>query len=274
MILIVDGGATKSEWRAISYKGDVRYFTGIGINFSTMPRESLKTVIDNALEEINPSSEQITDVHFYAAGLIEDDGFLQQCFPGAEVECASDLLAAARAVCGHKAGIAAILGTGSNSCFFDGEKIVNNVSSGGFILGDEGSGAALGKMFLADLIKGLVPEKVAEEFARGRDVSYASIVQNVYRSDSPSAYLGSLAPWILSHSTDCKYLANLVENNIRDFFERALRQYEIDKYPVGMIGGFATAASQIVRKVPAEYGARISFILPSPIEGLVRYHTR
>ena len=217
----------------------------------------------------------MTEVHFYAAGLIVTgpevpaaaknlDLVLRGLFPEAEMEYASDLLDAARAVCGHEPGIAAILGTGSNSCFYDGTGIVKNVRSGGFILGDEGGGAVLGRLFMADFL--------TDEFAATYQVDYMTVVQNVYKGAAPSKYLGQFAPFIMSHYGKVDYVTQLAERNFRNFIERALMQYDIAAYPVGVVGGFGYANREILRRIGAEYGIRFSKIIAAPMEGLIEYH--
>lgn len=191
---------------------------------------------------------------------------------GARIEYASDTLAAARAVCGHKPGIAVILGTGSNNCLYDGSGIVKNVRSGGFILGDEGGGARLGKLFVSDFLKGLVPEPVSSEFASAFEVDYMTVVRNVYQGGSPAGYLGAFAPWITARYDSCEYVKELVDSNFRDFVERVLLQYDTKRYPVGVVGGFGYANREILKKVAEPYGIGFSRFLPSPMEGLVDYH--
>lgn len=200
------------------------------------------------------------------------DKQLRTLFPNAIIEYASDLLDAARAVCGSEPGIAAILGTGSNTCLYDGRSIVRNVRSGGFILGDEGGGACLGKLFISDLIKGLVPESLDEEFRATFPADYLTIVQNVYKSSSPAKYLGSFAPWILQRTSSSDYLRTLVETNLRAFIERSLLQYDTESFPVGLVGGFAAACKDILLEVARPYGIRFSKILPASMDGLVDYH--
>lgn len=286
MIIIVESGATKTDWCAAASDRKPVDVRTEGMNLATMPDEVIERIVREAVASFREKglSGEVSEVHFYAAGLIVPDGVkvpaqakgldkvLKSLFPGAEMEYASDLLDAARAVCGHKPGIAAILGTGSNSCLFDGEKVVKNVRSAGFILGDEGGGARLGKLFMSDFLKGLVPEPVSGEFARNFKVDYMTVVQNVYRGDAPSKYLGSFAPWILERYGTSEYVRGLVDQNFKDFIERALKQYDIDKYPVGVVGGFGYAHREILKKVAEPYGVRFSAIIPAPIEGLVEYH--
>ena len=270
MILIVEAGATSTRWRAIDAAGRVTSARSGGVNVATIARATVEERIAQAVAELNPAGEKLERVHFYAAGMLADE--VSPLFPGARVECASDLLAAARAVCGHAPGIAAILGTGSNSCFFDGERIVKNVHSSGFILGDEGGGAALGRLFMADFLKGLVPQALSEEFATAFQVDYATVVRGVYQSPTPAAYLGSFAPWILSHAGEPGYARDLVVANFKAFCERCLLQYDIARWPVGVVGGFGKAAREIFEPVAAGYGIRISGFQDDIIDNLVRYH--
>lgn len=278
MKLIVESGATKSDWRLIAGGGVLvaRELAG-GMNVSTMDMSAIETILNYTGRKIREAaSETVSAVHFYTAGVITESAekrlrtVLSDIFNGAQVDLQTDLVAAARAVCGRKPGIAAILGTGSNSCQWDGTKIVKRVYSGGFILGDEGSAATLGKLFLADLLKGLVPETIAADFASRYDASYAGIVENVYRSQSPSAYLGNLAPFIMEHYDDT-YVKSLVEGNIRAFFKRCIGQYDAD-VPVGIVGGFGYALKETVLNIAREEGIKISGFLQCPIDGLIQYH--
>lgn len=286
MILIVESGATKTDWLAFEEEGTrVNVKTG-GMNLASMPEDIVRGVVEDAAAGFKEKGISLFErIHFYAAGLICQssesvpsmainlDKVLRSLFPGAMIEYASDTLAAARAVCGHKPGIAAILGTGSNSCLYDGERIVRNVRSGGFILGDEGGAARLGKLFISDFIKGLVPEPVSGEFSRDFEVDYMTVVKNVYKGEAPAGYLGSFAPWITSRYDSCDYIKMLVDNNFRDFFERALKQYDTESLPVGVVGGFGYANRDILRRLAGSYGIIFSKIIKAPVEGLVDFHS-
>ena len=270
MIIIAEAGATKTDWRAKNSDGTVCSARTGGINASNMPHDAIERIVAEAVAALNPMGETLSEVHFYGAGVLTDE--MAQFFPGARVECSSDLLAAARAVCGHAPGIAAILGTGSNSCFYDGEAIVKNVHSSGFILGDEGGGACLGRLFMADFLKDLVPEPLASEFASSFDVDYLTVVKNVYRGPSPAGYLGSFAPWIMERYGTSDYVRSLVDENIRSFFRRCISQYDTDAYSVGIVGGYGAACRDTVSRIASEYGVTISEITASPLEGLMKYH--
>ena len=277
MILIVESGATKSDWRVISKDGkEMKKIIAEGINVSTMRSDTIKNIISETADQL--AQDCISEIYFYAAGVITDEvsAMIKEAFaesiPAASCEIESDLIAAARAACGHSEGIAAIVGTGSNSCLYDGTQITGRVYSGGFILGDEGSAAALGKLFISDFLKGLVPADIAADFAARYDSDYAAIVQNVYRSQtSPSGYLGSFAPFIMEHYGN-DYIRELVEGNFRSFIKRSLKQFDTDRYPVGVVGGFGYALKDIFTKVAEEEGVRISRFIKEPIDGLVAYH--
>lgn len=288
MKIIAECGATKSDWRLIYDGVGIKQVLTPGINVSAMSMDAVRAIVDDALGQLlhgvtaeftsTTTLESVTDVHLYMAGVITADiegelnAALSAHCPSASLEIQTDLVAAARAACGHASGIAAILGTGSNSCLYDGEKIVRKVPSGGFILGDEGSAATLGKLFISDFLKGLVPQEVAEDFASRYPSDYSTIVANVYRSKTPSAYLGSLAPFIMEHYGN-PYIKELVDGNFRLFIRRSLKQYDTERYPIGVVGGFAYALKDIFMRVASEEGIAVSRIIKAPIEGLIEYHS-
>ena len=279
MILIVESGATKGDWRVISPSGEesARFLAG-GTNVSTMTADAVRRIITETSEKIAASGYDIEKIWFYTAGIPTLEakelltGTFKTVFPDASIEIEDDLTAAARAACGHEKGITAILGTGSNSCQWDGEKIVKKIRTGGFILGDEGSASALGKAFIADFIKDLVPENIAADFRERFDGRYETIVENIYRSQtSPSGYLGGFAPFLMEYYESDAYIKGLVDNNFRSFIRRVLKQYETAD-PVGIVGGFGCALKEIFTRIAQEEGIKISGFQDSPIEGLIKYH--
>ena len=275
-IIICESGATKSDWRVIENGIQKETDLSAGMNVSTMKADIIEGIIKEAAERL-PDGEYDA-IHFYTAGVItpviqsELEKILRRYFKAAFVEIQTDLVASARAACGHEPGIAVIMGTGSNSCQWDGEKIVKQVRSGGFIIGDDGSASVLGKLFISDFIKGLVPEDIAKAYAEQFPHEYADIVEMVYHNTgSPSGWLGSLCPFILSHYGH-PYIKQLVDNNFKAFVNRCLKQYDIDRYPVGIIGGFGNALKDIVRPIFEESSIRIRAFIPSPIEELIKFH--
>ena len=275
-IVIVESGATKSEWRVLDRDGrEIKRFLRAGTNVSTMRMKEVKAMLTEAI--LSEGLEQVDGFYLYTAGIVTQEIHLElvehlrslSCL--GEIDVQNDLMGAARGACGHEAGIAAILGTGSNTCFYDGESLSQKVYAGGYVIGDDGSGAALGKLFLSDFIKGLVPDPLAADFAKEFDASYAGIVQGVYKSPSPSRYLGSIAPLILRHY-DEPYAKALVGRNFQAFIDRSLLRYDVACYPVGIVGGFGWACQDVLRPLCEKAGIRISRFVKSPIEGLCAYH--
>ena len=276
--IIVESGATKSAWRILDAEGNiVREFFRMGMNVSTMRMEDVIGVISEAF--LSEELYGCTEFYLYTAGVVTESvrkiisEHIRSISDIESNDVQDDLTGAARAVCGHQPGIAAILGTGSNACFYDGKSVSRNVYSGGFIIGDEGSAATLGKLFLSDFIKNLVPADVAEDFSKEFKSDYASIVAGVYRSESPSGYLGSLAPFIVRHK-DNPYIRSLIYGNFEAFADRILLKYDVENYPVGVVGGFGYACREIVDPLMAAKGVRLSCIMKAPIEGLCKYHSK
>ena len=277
MKLICESGATKGDWRACEDGKTVKRVLTKGTNVSTMERPAIAAIISEAAAELPDGPYE--SVHFYTAGVITPEiekwvrEILMAAFHTEKAEVQTDLVAAARAACGHAPGIAAILGTGSNSCQYDGEKIVKHIKSGGFIIGDDGSASVIGKLFISDYIKGLVPKEITEDFDRqfpGMD--YPTVVTNVYHNPgSPSAWLGSFCPFILSHYKH-PYIKKLVDDSLQAFIDRSLKQYDTEHFPLGIIGGFGLALKEILTPLLEKSGIRIRAFIPSPIEELVKYH--
>ena len=267
MKLIVDCGATSTDWCLLE-TGGVRTVRTAGFNLAHTPAASLQPILEDAARQLGPG---VTEVYFYAAGLVgESPVDLTNWFPGASVEYASDMLGAARAVCGHGRGIAAILGTGSNTCQYSGSGIEKQIPCGGFIIGDEGSASVLGRLFVTDYLKRQVPEHLATAFAAHFEADYKSIVRQVYSGIAPARWLGSIAPFLLEHYAGSEYVRRLVDGNFCSFIERTLRQY--DALPVGVVGGFGYACKDILCRLGEVYGIMFNCFMASPMEGLVTYH--
>lgn len=276
MIIIVESGATKSDWRKIDGNGVlVSRSLHHGTNVSSMKMDTVKCVLAEGLKAIEASPED--SFYLYTAGVITEDirkelsEHILSLVDFNEIDIQNDLVGAARGALGRQNGVTAIMGTGSNACFYDGTQISQTVYSGGFILGDDGSAAVLGKMFISDYLKKLIPEDVAKDFESKYDGSYANVVENVYRSSAPAAYLGSLAPFIMSHY-DNPHIKNLVDTNFQNFIDRSLKTYATDIYPVGIVGGFAYACRDIFVPMCEKAGIKVAGIINEPIEGLINYH--
>ena len=275
MQLIADSGSTKVSWRAICDDGSVKSIETVGINPVFMEDAEIESILTEKL--VPEIGTKVDAIFFYGAGMVggEISAKLERCFgkvfPGSTCEAASDVLAAARALCGHKPGIACILGTGSNSCFYDGEGIAQNVRAGGFILGDEASGAYLGKRLISDFIKGLLPPPIEKEFAKRYGLDYMAIVQKVYREPMPSRFLASFSPFIAEFKNH-PHIANLLKSSFEEFLRRNIIHYDYKKYPVNFVGSVAYYYKDILEKAVAAAGMRMGIILKAPIDGLVEYH--
>ena len=275
MQLIADSGSTKVSWRAVGEDGSVRAIETVGINPVFMEADAIAEILEKELLPV--TGNRVTEVFFYGAGMVggEISAKLEHCFgnvfPGSTCEAASDVLAAARALCGHKPGIACILGTGSNSCFYDGEGIARNVKAGGFILGDEASGAYLGKRLISDFIKGLLPPPVENAFVKRYGLDYMAIVQKVYREPVPSRFLASFSPFI-NEFRNHPHIANLLKSSFEEFLRRNIVHYDYRKYPVNFVGSIAYYYKDILEKAVNASGMRMGVVLQGPIDGLVEYH--
>lgn len=276
MIIIVESGATKSDWRVLTGEGyQVARFLHPGTNVSSMSLDKVKGILSEGLESV--AGFNADSLFLYTAGVVTENikselrEYILSKFPFSELEIHNDLLGAARGALGRQKGVAAIMGTGSNTCFYDGVNFTQKVASGGFILGDDGSASALGRLFISDYIKNLIPAEVATELEAQYDVSYQTIVENVYRGVSPAKYLGSFAPFIISHY-DNPYIKEMVDRNFQNFIDRSLKTYDTTNYPVGVVGGFGYACREIFRRLCEKSGINILGFNSEPIEGLIRYH--
>ncbi len=280
MKIIAESGATKTAWRSVAGDGGVIEAQSAGLNPSCIGCEDLQGIVRGAVPTLNPQRKRVEEIHFYGAGLVSEEAAapIRECLemwcPLAEIRFHSDMLAAARALFGDGSGIVAIMGTGSNSCLYENGEIVRNIRPGGYVLGDEGSGMALGKALLADFVKDLLPRNIEDEFIREYGLDYPEIVRKVYREPAPSAFMASFAPFVLKRLTD-PCMKTLAENCIEDFIRRSLSRYESSEdgtLKVGVVGSFGCACESILREIGARYGLEFVKFIKSPIDELVKYH--
>lgn len=275
MILIADSGSTKVDWCALKEDGSVVSVKTAGINPVFITKDKIIRILkENLLSVIGTDIES---VYFYGAGVVSNGvqgdlaSAFKEVFPKAKCFSASDILAAARAVCGHNRGIACILGTGSNSCFYDGESITQHVNAGGFILGDEASGGYLGKKLVSDYIKGVLPKDLQKSFSDKYHLDYAQIVDKVYKQPVPSRFLASFSHFI-EDNMDNPHIDHLLRASFKEFFVRNVYQYDYKSYKVNFVGSIAFVFRKILEQVAEECGVEIGIIMRSPIEGLIHYH--
>ena len=276
MILIADSGSTKTDWALQSASGSWERFHTQGINPFHQDRAVIAGILrQELLSKLNP--DEVSCVYFYGSGVRPElepvmTALLQEAFPQAgQVEAHSDLLGAARGLCGYNYGIASILGTGANSCLYSGKAIIQNTPALGYILGDEGSGGVLGKHFLHELYKGVLSDNIRKEFEREYGLNMADVIQRVYREPMPNRFLASLAPFIHRHLSD-EAVKQIVVNNFRDFFRYNIRPYGLTAMPVSCVGSIAWHFRDQLAEAAEAEGFRLGKILQSPIEGLIEYH--
>lgn len=276
MILIADSGSTKTDWSIVENGVKVKTVFTKGINpFFQDEQEIAKELALSLLPEVK--AYKIGSVRFYGAGCIpEKQAVLKQAIVSIlkidDIEVNTDMLAAARSLCGRNAGIVCILGTGSNSCFYDGNEIVSNVSPLGFILGDEGSGAVLGKLLVGDVLKNQISADLREKFMERYKMSMAEIIERVYRKPYPNRFLAGFSPFLSEHIQHSE-IRTLVETSFRAFFMRNVRQYDYNEHLVHLVGSVAFHYQDVLQEVAAECGIRLGVILGQPMDGLIVYHS-
>ena len=277
MILIADSGSTKTDWAIVDNGRQVVAMSTQGINPFHQDAENIATVIE---EELLPKMGNIEPegIFFYGSGCREDKvemmcGILGKAFPQcARIEAQGDLLAAARAVCGEREGIACIMGTGANSCLYDGNRVVENTPPLGYILGDEGSGAVLGKLFVNALFKGQLPSELKDEWLEETGLSLNIIINKVYREPLANRFLASTSRFIHQHLS-VEPLERMVVYNFREHFRRNVNQYGRKDLTVGAIGSVAYYYREQLQKAATVEGYTLGKVMRSPMDGLVRYHS-
>ena len=279
MILIADSGSTKTDWCVVENGELLQQIFTKGTNPFFQSEEEISNEIATTLLP-RLKSDEPDAVYFYGAGCGFPDkiatmrrAIAQHLKVKGEIEVNTDMLAAARGLCGHMPGIACIMGTGSNSCYYNGQDIVANVSPLGFILGDEGSGACLGKLLVGDLLKNQMTPGLKEKFLKQFDLTPADIIDRVYRQSFPNRFLASLSPF-LAQNMDEPCVHNLVLNSFKAFLKRNVMQYDGYQHEkVHFIGSVAFHYKEVLIKAAYETGIQVGNIIKSPMEGLIKYHS-
>ena len=276
MILIADSGSTKTNWCIHQpIQGKTTSLQTSGIN----PFYQDETAILATLKaEFTAGYPDVQEIHFYGAGCANPEvnriveTALREFFQAENIEVGSDLVAAARALCQHEPGIACIMGTGSNSCYYNGKDIENQISPLGFILGDEGSGAVIGKRLLSDILKNQLPGSVIRKFFGQYQTSQPEIMENIYRKPFPNRYAAQFTRFIGENLTETS-LRNMVRTEFELFFRRNVLQYPQSQYlPVHFSGSVAWHFRDILRVTAETLGLQTGTILRDPMEGLLKYH--
>jgi glucosamine kinase len=273
--LIADSGATKAEWCLVNNGRKKTIFTQ-GISPYFLNTEQIIQLLNNELR--GKIRVQVDQIYYYGTGCANPQNALsikkalQKVFPGTRVQVQTDLMAAARAVCGNEKGIACILGTGSNSCYYNGRKIVKNSPGIGYILGDEGSGAYLGKKVIQYYLYDTFDEDLRARFDAKFVTTPVEILDNVYKKPLANRYMAGFAMF-LAENRGHYMIENIIEDALNDFFFQHLCKYaEVWKHPVSFIGSVAFGFKDVILELCNSYEFEPGVILKNPMEGLVKFH--
>ena len=275
MILIADSGGSKTEWRLLDGE-KIEQYRSEGMNPYLVDKNNLEKTVEALSHSIG--KREIAKIFFYGAGCSTPDNnnkiskSLQKYFAHAKISVNHDLLAVARALCGNERGIACILGTGANSCLYDGNEIIENVPSLGYILGDEGGGAHLGKCLIGHYFSKTLPADLSEQLERRYDMSRSTILENVYQKKQPAHYLAGFSKFLFDNKSN-PFVDNLIRESFKLFFERNVLKYkDAAKVPIHFSGAIAFYFNSILRQLANDYGLTIKNVVEGPIAGLALYH--
>ena len=278
MILIADSGSTKTDWVLTRDNGCIEgRFKTEGINPFHQSEDDILTILQTLPLPFTVEGEELR-LCFYGSGVRPElepkmARLLQTVLPKATVEAHNDLLGAARAVCGQSPGIACILGTGANSCLYDGDDIVQNTPPLGYILGDEGSGAVMGKLLVGDVLKKQLPQHLCDKFMKEYDLDYTTIITSVYRKPAANRFLAQFAPF-LEHNIEEPSIHAIVLRSFTDFFTRNVASYPgYKELPCNFVGSIAYCQKKVLQEAADALGITIGTVIKDPMEGLVKYHS-
>lgn len=276
MIILADGGSTKVDWRFVDGNKEIKQVSTKGANPYFRTREDISEEIRAVIKPML-NGHSVDAVHFFGAGCASPDknqiiiDAITDNIKTPYIEVDSDLLAAAKGLCGTNKGIACILGTGSNSCYYDGERIAENVSPLGYILGDEGSGAVIGRLFLGACLKNQLTKGLREKFLKEFNLTPALILDRVYKQPMANRFLASLSPFLIENIED-KSIQNLIYNAFKDFFIKNVMQYDYKNNEAHFTGSVAYHYRDILRKAGEELNIKVGNIVQSPMDGLIKYY--
>jgi len=276
MLLIAESGSTKTDWKLITPQEQLSFKT-IGFNPYHIGEDEIVSYLNQS--ELLDYVNNISEIYFYGSGCSTDENkniihrALEKIFNRAEIEVEHDLMAAARAACGRTKGMVAILGTGSNTCIFNGENITHNISALGYILGDEGSGVCMGKELIKSYLNNELPVELNKQFEESYPYRLDSILNKVYKEPLPNEFLAQFTYFIKKHE-DNEYIAKLIEECFHEFFKKHVCKYPDYKiYELNLIGSIANVFREQLLNVAQIYGVKIGKVIQKPIDELVRFHT-
>ena len=283
MILIADSGSTKTDWCLCNQGTILCNIQTQGINPYHQSEEAIEAVLrEELLPQLTQHSafniQNTIDIVFYGSGCANETACnrikkaIHKVLETKDITVHSDLLGAARALCGHEEGIACVLGTGSNSCLYNGKEITANTPPLGYILGDEGSSAVLGRRLVGDCLKNQLPEAIRDEFLTEYGLTQEIILEKVYRQPLANRFLASLTPFLSKHR-EVPEVHNLLVESFVAFFVRNVKQYRRPWLPIHFVGSIANAFAPELKEAAESLGMELGTIMRSPMEGLIKYHT-
>jgi N-acetylglucosamine kinase-like BadF-type ATPase len=279
MKLIIDCGSTKADWVIINDKEKVISFQTEGFNPNYTSKEYIYNIITKE-SSYKPYIQEITEVFFYGSGCGNNtncamiESLLSSVFNNSKIKVTNDMLAACHAVLGNRKGIACILGTGSNSCYYDGFEITNKSVSLGYILGDEGSANHIGKNIVHDYFYKKMPIELSIKLEKEYDLNISEFVENVYHKNQVSKYLATFSKFAFENKNH-DYIKNLCFKSLNEFLEyHVLRFQPAKETEIGFVGSIAYFFQDILTQCFESHGLKISKIVKSPIEGLIKYYSR
>ena len=283
MILIADSGSTKTDWCLCNQGTILCNIQTQGINPYHQSEEAIEAVLrEELLPQLTQHSafniQNTIDIVFYGSGCANENACnrikkaIHKVLETKDITVHSDLLGAARALCGHEEGIACVFGTGSNSCLYNGKEITANTPPLGYILGDEGSSAVLGRRLVGDCLKNQLPEAIRDEFLTEYGLTQEIILEKVYRQPLANRFLASLTPFLSKHR-EVPEVHNLLVESFVAFFVRNVKQYRRPWLPIHFVGSIANAFAPELKEAAESLGMELGTIMRSPMEGLIKYHT-
>ena len=278
MILIADGGSTKADWIALNTNKEEAFrVRTLGLNPAIVPHEELSNRIVNMFQLMHIKDE-VTEIHFYGAGCgtpkpIEIlKSILESIFVNAKIFIAEDMLAAVYAASGKEPALVCILGTGSNSCYYNGEQMEMMTASLGYILMDEASGNYFGKKLIVDYYYQKMPKKIAEKFRNEFDLDADHIKKNLYRAPNPNMYLATFAKFMFEFKEE-KYIKKIIKKGLQEFFKYRILPYnKTAETPIYFIGSIAFYFRDILEKIAQKNNLVITDVIQRPIDNLLAYH--
>ncbi len=276
MIIIADSGSTKTDWTLINKSGEEKLVQTAGLNPFFVDQATVTEVLQKDLHPFL-DQKQVQKVFFFGSGCFQPmrgqviQSALDDFFRQADIDVYSDLLGAAYALCGHTPGMVGILGTGAGTCTFDGEKITDTIPSLGYLLGDEGSGAFLGRILVNDFFTNDLPENLQKDFSETYDLSLHKAMDAVYKQAFPNRFLASFVPFLKKHKNN-DYVQNILQKSFDLFFDKQILKYQETSLPLSMTGSVAFHFEEEIRKSAQRKNIAVHAIEETPMRGLIAFY--